>query len=130
MLAPLGRLDRATVAGLATLVAEVRLSAARTLTVVDVCASEAPALIGALAALGLAGVDVPGWRGLSACAGLGACARALADVRSAATARAEVRGAGAPIEHWSACERDCGRPADVEISVVATADGLKVQARP
>ncbi len=129
MLAPLGRVDRATVAGLASLVAEVRLSTARTLSVVDVCATEAPALIEALAALGLAGVDVPGWHGLSACAGLGACASALVDVRAAAAARAAVRGAGAPTEHWSACERGCGRPADVEVSVVATADGLKVQAR-
>ncbi len=127
LLPPLGRLDRVAVAGLASLVAEVRLSTARTLTVVDVRGEDAAALIDALTALGLAGAEASGWRGLSACAGLGACARARVDVRAAATLRAGVRGAGAASEHWSACERGCGRPAGVGVSVVAAADGLRVE---
>ncbi|HEV3046838.1 MAG TPA: hypothetical protein VGY13_05700 [Solirubrobacteraceae bacterium] len=92
--------------------ARVRLSPWRTLTFVDVPAAAVSWLPGELEALGLVGADASGWLGLSACAGLGACARAGADVRAAAAGRALARaGAVAPAEHWSGCERRCGRPA-------------------
>jgi precorrin-3B synthase len=110
-LAPLGRLDREVVEALAEL-GEVRVSPWRTLTVRD-----APET--ALRSLGLVMAPDSGWTRLSACVGLGACAKAKVDVRAEATRRAAERGPDAPVEHWSACERRCGEPADVEISVVA-----------
>lgn len=127
VLAPLGRADRRTALRLGELVREVRLSTARTLSIVDVAAVDVAALTAELAALGLVTVAGSGWHELSACAGLGACGRARVDVRAAATARARVRPAGAPGEHWSACERGCGRPLDVPVAVVATADGLRLE---
>lgn len=128
VLAPLGRTDRHVLRRLCELVREARLSTARTLTIVDVLAGDVAALGAELAGLGLvAAAAGSGWHGLSACAGLGACERARVDVRAAAAARARVRPAGAPAEHWSACERGCGRPADVPIAVVATADGLRLE---
>jgi sulfite reductase beta subunit-like hemoprotein len=127
VLPALGRLDREVVARLASLVGEVRLSTARTLTVVDVLDSDVAPLIAQLSGLGLVTASGSGWPGLSACAGLGACTRALVDVRAAAGSRAASRSGGSPPEHWSACERGCGRPAGAPVSVVATADGVRVE---
>ena len=127
VLPPLGRLDRRTVARLADLAGEIRLSTARTLTFVDLAPGAVGALERELAALELVTSAGSGWQGLSACAGLGACASALVDVRAAAAARARVRGADAPAEHWAACERGCGRPAGVPVSVAAGEDGVSVE---
>jgi sulfite reductase beta subunit-like hemoprotein len=127
VLPPLGRLDRSAVARLAELAGEIRLSTARTLTIPDLSPREVGPLERELSALGLVTAAGSGWHGLSACAGLGACGRARVDVRGAAAARSAVRGADAPAEHWSACERGCGRPAGVPLSVVAGGDGLRVE---
>ncbi|HTN25261.1 MAG TPA: hypothetical protein VL120_14820, partial [Solirubrobacteraceae bacterium] len=108
-LAPLGRLDCATAARLAQL-GELRLSSARTVTLLDVPAARAPRLLAELAALDLVVGEGSGWQGLTACAGLGACASAQFDVRAVAAARALERGPGSPAEHWAACERGCGCP--------------------
>jgi precorrin-3B synthase len=108
-LAPLGRLDADQLATLRALARPVvRLSHRRTVTVTPV----SDATLTALDDAGFITDEGSGWWGVTACAGLGACARAEIDVRSAATAAARSRGAGAPAEHWSACARGCGRPRD------------------
>jgi sulfite reductase beta subunit-like hemoprotein len=100
VLPPLGRLD------LSLVDRGFRLSPRRTLTFVDV--ADPGALLTALP--GFVSSEDSGWWGLTACAGLHACARARADVRVLAAARAAERDGSSPAEHWSACERCCGLP--------------------
>ncbi len=125
-LAPLGRLDRTTLGSLADIAPEVRFSPWRTVTIVDVPAREAGRLAASMAALGLQTSSGSGWECLTACVGVGACAKARVDVRASVERRAAVREPGAPAEHWSACERRCGEPRAVPIGVVADDAGLTV----
>ena len=83
-MAPLGRLDRETVAALAGLADEVRVSRWRSLTVRDVAEAEVAPLQRSLEELGLVVAPDTGWTRLSACPGVGGCAKARIDVRSAA----------------------------------------------
>jgi sulfite reductase beta subunit-like hemoprotein len=133
-LVPLGRLDATTLTKLGALldddVRTLRVSPARTLTLVDVPARRAPRLITDLERLGLVTTSGSGWDGISACAGLGACVNAQVDVRGAATRRAAARRAIAgplPAEHWTACDRGCGRPPEAPVLVIAAPDGVRVQ---
>ncbi|HXE45893.1 MAG TPA: precorrin-3B synthase [Conexibacter sp.] len=119
-LAPLGRFERGAITQLTSLAedrGDLRISPWRTVTVLDVPPTEARAAQDELAACGLVTAADSGWTGLTACAGLGACARARHDVRAIAARRAAVRRPHDPPEHWVACERSCGRPAGVEASL-------------
>ncbi|MEA2231060.1 MAG: precorrin-3B synthase [Solirubrobacteraceae bacterium] len=116
-LAPLGQLSPALLLELARLRDDVRLSTRRTVTLVDVDAGAADAVSDELQRCGLEVDGASGWVGLTACAGIGACRSALADVRAAAAQRARVRLPGAPIEHWAACGRRCGEDGDVAVAV-------------
>jgi len=130
VLPPLGRLDAIGLRGVAAIAADVeagvRVAMARTLTLVDVPAGRVAATTAELAALGLVVRADAGWSGLSACAGLGACASARIDVRDAAAQRARVRVPGSGAEHWCACERGCGRPPRAAVLVTAAPDGVHV----
>ncbi len=129
-LAPLGRLEPGATDRLAVLAArrgDVRISPWRTVTLLDVPAGEADAAACDLAACGLVLAPESGWAGLSACAGMGACAKARVDVRAAAGRRAGERTPGMPAEHWSACERRCGEPRDAALSVAAEGELLVVR---
>jgi precorrin-3B synthase len=123
-LAPMGRLERSTLEGLAEALAEhgaeARLAPSRTVTAVDLQRSEAAALAERFERLDLIVEPDSGWAGLSACAGLGYCAKARADVRAVAARRAAVRGAGAPPEHLVACERGCGAPASGRVDFLGS----------
>ncbi len=150
-LAPLGRVERTALPGLADLLADealqgpaasvpegstgperahLRVSPARTLTVLDVPSDRVGELTATLEGLGLVTAPNSGWEGLSACAGLHACQNARGDVRAAAVRRASVRR-GSPghsrSEHWTACERGCGRPPAVAAAVTVEADAVRIE---
>jgi sulfite reductase beta subunit-like hemoprotein len=125
-LAPLGRLDPDALAGLAALASEVRFGTGRTVTLLDVAPEELDGVTAGLRELGLVLDAGSGWVGLTACAGLGACAKARVDVRAAAAVRAAVRAPDAPTEHWAACARRCGETRGVAVGVAAVADGVAV----
>lgn len=122
-LPPLARLDPDSIDSLRSLArradGELRLSPWRTLTLRDVPRDAADALARAVADAGLVASADSGWTGLSACSGIGACSKALLDVRASATRRAALRDGSSPSEHWSGCERRCGQPPKVALSIAA-----------
>lgn len=129
-LLPLGRFEPGVVtaiAGLArTCSGSVRIAATKSLSFLDLDPATVEPLERGLRDLGLVTQPGSGWEALSACAGLRSCSKAQIDVRSAASARAGVRGSGALREHWSACERRCGEPRDVALSVTAIDDAVAI----
>jgi precorrin-3B synthase len=128
-LARLGRLDRRQLDGLAGLCRApggIRVSPWKTITVLDVPADDVPATVAGLESLGLVVSAKSPWVGLSACAGVGACASARIDVRGLAGRRA-AGGRLTATEHWSGCERRCGEPADAQITVAPSGGLLTVR---
>ena len=126
-LVPLGQLDADMLACLAAVAPEVRLSARRTVSVTDVHLDRVEEVAGTLERAGMVLDESSGWAGLSACAGLGRCPKARIDVRAAAARRAAVRPAGAPPEHWTACERRCGQRPEQAIAVTASSAGPRLR---
>jgi sulfite reductase beta subunit-like hemoprotein len=127
-LPPLGRIEPPAIDGLAAVAVahagELRLSTRRTVSLVDVALERVDAVLAAFERLGLVVSARSGWEGLSACAGRGACTKALVDVRAEAVGRAAERGPDDPTEHWSACGRRCGEPRDVGMAMFADGEGL------
>ena len=122
-LAPLGQLWPSLLRALAAVSDDVRLSARRTVTLVDLEPEAVDATRDALARAELVLDGSSGWVGLTACAGTAGCPRALGDVRAAATRRAQVRSASDPPEHWAACERRCGEVQGTPVTVAVRGAG-------
>ncbi|MCP3802533.1 hypothetical protein NLX83_24995 [Allokutzneria sp. A3M-2-11 16] len=67
------------------------------------------------------------WHGVTSCAGMPGCVKAVADVRADAAAWLRERPEpSAQRVHWSGCSRRCGRPQGQVIDVVATDEGYEV----
>jgi precorrin-3B synthase len=124
---PLGRLSPTQGAALADAGTEVVITPWRGVVVPDLPAARAGVVMDSLRDNGfLLDPGAPGV-GVTACAGRGGCAKALADVRADAAAMI-ASGAVAPVPvHWSGCARRCGRPRGEVIDVVATEDGYTVR---
>ncbi len=122
-LAPLGQLWPELLRELARQSDDVRVSTRRTVTIVDLDAGAAAPTCTRLEQAGLILDATSGWVGLTACAGAGACPRALADVRAAAAQRAVTRSPRDRPEHWAACERRCGEMPGTPVAVTVRAVG-------
>ncbi|WP_244945432.1 nitrite/sulfite reductase [Couchioplanes caeruleus] len=81
-----------------------------------------------LAGAGLETAAGSRWTGVTSCAGLPGCAKALADVRADADATT-LPGAALPV-HWVGCARGCGSPQGPHVRVEATGSGYLVHRAP
>jgi sulfite reductase beta subunit-like hemoprotein len=126
-LVPLARLEGDALVALTGLDAELRIGTERTLSAVDLDGKSAELVEPRMSELGMVMEPSSGWVGLTACAGLGRCPKALLDVRAAAAARAAVRRPGDGAEHWTACERRCGERAGQPVAVTALGTGMSVR---
>jgi precorrin-3B synthase len=122
---PLGRLTGDQVAVLAR-ADRLVLTPWRGVVVPGLRSATATDWAAAVAAVGLPVEPVSRWSGVTACAGRPGCAKALADVRAAATA-ATVFVEGLPV-HWIGCERGCGSPAAAHVRVEAGPAGWTITA--
>ncbi|MEV0246945.1 precorrin-3B synthase [Nocardia sp. NPDC050712] len=110
----------------------------RSLVVTDLAEGIAEQVVRVLAPMGLIFDSNSPWLLVSACAGQPGCAKSLTDVRgdvAAAVASGRVRPAGpeplaagevAGRQHWSGCERHCGRPRGAVTDVTATPGGYRI----
>ncbi|MGW0250632.1 precorrin-3B synthase [Nocardia goodfellowii] len=119
----------------------------RSLIITDLTEGAAEQVVRVLAPMGLIFDANSPWLLVSACAGQPGCAKSHTDVRADVTAAVEsgrvlptganhseqrsknlaandVVAAGR--QHWSGCERHCGRPRGVVTDVTATPDGYRI----
>ncbi|MGW0176254.1 precorrin-3B synthase [Rhodococcus sp. NPDC003322] len=107
--------------------APITVTSWRSILLHDLDEGVAEQVVRVLAPMGLIFDANSPWLQVSACTGLPGCAKSLADVRGDATDA--VRSGRLPAEgrqHWSGCERRCGRPRGEVTDVVATGDGYRV----
>ncbi|MEV8393878.1 MULTISPECIES: precorrin-3B synthase [unclassified Streptomyces] len=125
------RLGRLTVAQWRLLAAAangpLRVTPWRGVIVPGVAPAVADAVLDRLRTAGLITDPDSPWYGVGACTGRPGCAKALADVRSDATAAAVShtgsRGSGGLPVYWSGCARRCGHPQGRWVDVAATSEG-------
>jgi precorrin-3B synthase len=123
-LVPLGRLTPAQLSALST-AAVLVVTPWRGIVVADLAPGETASWADRLAAAGLEVAAGSPWTGVTTCAGRPGCAKALADVRSDASAAAPAMAGGLPV-HWVGCARGCGSPAGPHVRVEATGQGYLV----
>ncbi|MGV9615796.1 precorrin-3B synthase [Nocardia xishanensis] len=142
----LGALDARVAEFVAAVERPVIVTPWRSLVIADLDEWAAEQVVRVLAPMGLIFDAASPWLHVSACAGQPGCAKSLTDVRADVTAAVEsgrVLPAAAaetsreqivPAEdvtvagrqHWSGCDRRCGRPRGDVTDVVATPDGYRV----
>ncbi|MFI9532234.1 precorrin-3B synthase [Nocardia fusca] len=141
----LGSLPARTAEFLAAVERPVLLTPWRGLIVTDLEEWPAEQVVRVLAPMGLIFDAASPWLRITACAGQPGCARSHTDVRADAAAaiesgRTDLPDAAvseAPIpaasittagrQHWSGCERRCGRPAAAVTEVTAGPEGYRVR---
>ncbi|WP_067843894.1 precorrin-3B synthase [Nocardia lijiangensis] len=143
----LGALDARLAEFLAAVERPVIVTPWRSLVIADLDEWAAEQVVRVLAPMGLIFDAASPWLHVSACAGQPGCAKSLTDVRADVTTAVEsgrVLPEGASTDtageqvvsaedvtiagrqHWSGCERRCGRPRGDVTDVVATPDGYRV----
>ncbi|MFI5717244.1 precorrin-3B synthase [Nocardia sp. NPDC051750] len=138
----LGSLPARTAEFLAAIERPLLITPWRSLVVTDLAEGAAEQVVRVLAPLGLIFDAASPWLQITACAGQPGCAKSHTDVRADAAAAVEsgrttAGTAEAPAipaervvtagrQHWSGCDRHCGRPAGQVTDVIATPDGYRV----
>lgn len=99
----------------------------RSLIVCDVDEEPAEQVVRVLAPMGLIFDAASPWIRVSACTGSPGCEKSLADVRADLSAAVDARMTPRDErQHWSGCERRCGRPKGEVTDVIATGIGYRV----
>ncbi|NKY88091.1 precorrin-3B synthase [Nocardia veterana] len=146
---PLGALPARTAEFVAAVEHPILVTPWRSLVLADLDEWTAEQVVRVLAPMGLIFDATSPWLTVTACAGRPGCAKARTDVRADVAAAVasgrvltldaatpEVTGAAADDvvvagrQHWSGCERRCGRPVGAVTDVVAEPDGYRVTGPP
>ncbi|MEC3917265.1 precorrin-3B synthase [Nocardia sp. CDC160] len=141
----LGSLPARTAEFIAAIERPILLTPWRSLVITDLDEWPAEQVVRVLAPMGLIFDANSPWLQVSACAGMPGCAKSLTDVRADATAAVdsgrvlptattqspregldstEVIASGR--QHWSGCDRRCGRPKGAVTDIIATPDGYTI----
>ncbi|XUW92978.1 oxidoreductase [Burkholderia sp. M6-3] len=125
---PLGRIDAATLHGLAALAQQhgdgtLRITPWQSVLLPDIRTLSVPVVLAALNALGLACDWADAITHLIACAGSTGCAKSLADTKADALVLAKRLPAGADV-HLSGCPRSCAAAHCAPFTLLAAAPGM------
>ncbi|WP_327139701.1 precorrin-3B synthase [Nocardia sp. NBC_01327] len=142
---PLGSLPARTAEFIAAVERPILLTPWRSLVIADLDEWAAEQVVRVLAPMGLIFDAHSPWLLASACAGMPGCAKSRTDVRADVAEAVEsgrIVPAGAPQfaregleaaeivasgrQHWSGCERRCGRPRGAVTDIIATTDGYRI----
>lgn len=141
----LGSLPARTAEFLAAVECPIIVTPWRSLILADLDEWPAEQVVRVLAPMGLIFDAASPWLQVSACAGMPGCAKSRTDVRAdvaEAVDSGRVLPTGAPgfaregldaadvvvagRQHWSGCDRRCGRPKGAVTDVIATTDGYRI----